>query len=223
MEASIVHDIIPNHPTLKTIMKRINLRDQMSLMHEQYINESYDEISENDSLLESSSRELKKLCSIEEFQTGVKHEIRISSYENGPRLFYVHSIKSLPQYQDFHVNLQKLSLQPLKNRPRLSDICLAFLESNNVQRVEIIEIKNDIFKVRLVDHGSERMVNLTDLFEIPEEIKVHKPFAWKFALYQVEQIVSLSHAELNFYFQFITMDKRLSLYSQVGYNGKNLI
>ncbi|XP_070497165.1 tudor domain-containing protein 6-like [Chironomus tepperi] len=215
LEASIVHDIVPNHPTLKSILKRIHLSEQMSLMLEQYNNESCHTSPEK---LHPSSTpsDLLSFSSVDQFPIDEKYEVRISAYVKGPKLFYVQSTKVLQKYQQFHIDLQKLDLHPLKRHPKVSEICLAFLDSNNVQRVEIMETNDDMFKVRMIDHGTEHVVNFKDLYVMPESIISEKPFAWKFALHDIDKLNNLNNMEMSFYFQYITNNKRLILVTKSG-------
>ncbi|CAG9798660.1 unnamed protein product [Chironomus riparius] len=214
-DASIVHDLIPNHPTLKTILKRIHLPEQMSLLLEQFNNDSC-QASPEIALKPSNSSDMLSFSSLDQFPINETHEVRISSYVNGPKLFYVQSTKAFQKYQEFHINLQKIDLHPLRSRPKVSDICLAFLDSNNVQRVEIMETNGNIFIVRLIDHGIEQVVKFKDLHVMPDNILSQKPFAWKFALHGIDKLNNLNKSEIAFYFQFITNNKRLLLITTSG-------
>ena len=191
----------------------------MNLMLEQYNNASCHTSLEN--IHQSSkSNDILSFSSAEQYPLNEKHEVRISSYVKGPKLFYVQSIKSLQKYQEFHINLQKMDPKPLKSRPRVSDLCLAFLESNNVQRVEIMEANGNIFRVRLIDHGAEQLVKYRDLYDMPDSLRSEKPYAWKFALHDVEKLRNLNNTELSFYFQFITNNKRITLVTKSSSAGK---
>jgi hypothetical protein len=222
LDASIVHDIIPNHPTLKTILKRINLPEQMSLMLEQYNNESCHASPEKALSSSSKSNDILSFSSIEQYPINEEHDVRVSSYVKGPKLFYVQSMKSLQKYQEFHINLQKVVLRPLKSRPKVSELCLAYIESNNVQRIEIMEANGNMFRVRLIDHGAEQLIKFRDLHEMPDILRAEKPYAWKFALHDVDKLRNLNNTELSFYFQFITNAKRLTLVTKSGSAGKLL-
>lgn len=168
------------------------------------------------------SNGILNFTSVDQYPINEKHGVRISSYIKGPKLFYVQSTKVLQKYQKFHINLQKMELNPLKSHPKISEICLGFLEQNNVQRVEIMEDNGDMFRVRLIDHGAEQAVKFKDLYIMPECIASEKPFAWKFVLHDIEKLNTLNNTELSFYFQFITNNKRLTLVTKSGNSGKLL-
>lgn len=222
---SFIHDIVLKHPVLNNVIEHVDLKTQMSMMlsNRQKIKFSSDS---------ASSDSLSSLLSVETLPSENSNEIDMNAYvlpdefikENGcevnicavyygPSAFYAQCIDSLKDYQNFQIKLRlrKTSLIPLKKYPpTLGNYYIAILEDNNIQRVVILSVDDNFIRVRLIDEGIQKLVKSFQLFETPSKLN-EKPFAWKFSLSEAETLNHIDKREMNFYFQYITKDKKLKL------------
>lgn len=148
------------------------------------------------------------------FQTMKK--IRISHYENGPFMFYVHIDSSDNDFQRLVGKMQKTELRRLKPRPvTIGMACLA-LHDKKVCRVAIAKIPQhqtqDEYFVNFVDYGYNRTIKLENLFYIPYDFLSQFTFAMPFSLAGCKASeLKVSDREIGFYFRQLTENHFLAL------------
>lgn len=207
-ESSLARNIILKHPILNTIFGYISLADQMAQLNQVTA-------SPTKSTSEPVPEIAKKFTEFplpNEFSIPSGCKVNISSYEDGPNEFYVQLVNSLQQYQDFNIRLRS-KRQTFKQADALEvdGMYVTLFETDNAQRMQILEkLADELYVVRLIDDGVKRVVNSSQICVLPDEMKI-PPFAWKFALSNIDGIKHLRPNELNFYFAHLTRNKCLKL------------
>ncbi|KAG5673052.1 hypothetical protein PVAND_003129 [Polypedilum vanderplanki] len=204
-QSSFVRDIVMKHPILNTAFKLISLKEQLEMLN----------IKQTNVAAASKVTEISKVNYPlpQEFFEPNGCDVIISAYERGPKDFYVQLNGSLEKYQNLNIKLRsdKASLKHTPF-PKVNELYAAVIEYNSVERAMVLRKMSDsLYLVRLVDYGSKRIINVAQICELPNEFKI-EPFAWKFALSNVEELNHLNMSELNFYFFYITRDKKLRLH-----------
>lgn len=210
-----VVDLTQCYPALKSILKPIKLFDQIQL-YTQLIKSPANFKLQREILPESPERKNFP----EALKVGTDHQIIITAYENGPRNFSVRFVSSFhDKFEDFRKLLNDAMLIPLLTEPILGNIYLtenvpdAKSKDSDAETVRVIvkEIHQDLVLVQSIDVGWNRIINISNLYEIPRSLKDTPPFASQFVLEDIERITHLNDEELNFYFQYITKNHRLQL------------
>lgn len=143
-------------------------------------------------------------------------KIRISHYENGPFMFYVHVESYDSDFQKLAGRLQKTELRRFKSRPASIGMACLALYDKKVYRVAIAKIpqhqSQDDFFVNFVDFGYNRSVKLENLFYIPDDLLGHFTFAMPFSLAGCKlSELKVTEKEINFYFRQLTENLLLTL------------
>ena len=114
-----------------------------------------------------------------------QHKVRISHYENGPSMFYVHLESRDAEYQQLSSRLQ---IAELRNaRPFIGMACLV-RHNQKIYRATIAKLfqspSQDLI-VNLVDFGFSAVVKLENIFHISEEFLRPFTFALPFSLHGI--------------------------------------
>lgn len=143
-------------------------------------------------------------------------KIRISHFENGPFLFYVHVESSDSDFQRLFEKLQKTDLRRMKSHPTSIGMACLALHEKKVCRVVTAKIpqhqSHDEYFVNFVDYGYTKSVKFENLFYIPDDLLSQFTFAMPFSLAGCKaKELKVSDKEINFYFRQQTENRLLTL------------
>lgn len=155
------------------------------------------------------------------FIIGSEHMVLVIAYVRGPYEFYVRFHDSIQKYKDFQQSLADIVLVPLQKPPVVGKNYLSVIETSSIDifRVIVEDVEKDKVTVRFIDEGSEKIVSIDTLYEIPDETKSVPPYAFRFMLANLDSANHLDEDELDFYFRRSTLSRRLKL-KIVAKNGK---
>lgn len=145
------------------------------------------------------------------------HKVRITHYERGINLFYVHMEALDANLQNMTSKIQGIFLKNLKKRPSsLGMACLAKYQ-RKVYRVAVAKSnegqpENLLYLCHFVDFGFSAQIKFDNLFYIPHECVAINAFAVPFCLTALKNVVFQTNmTEINYYFQQITENRLLTL------------
>lgn len=132
--------------------------------------------------------------------------IKITHYENGPRLFFVQLERFEQEFYEMNMSLQKIVLNSLNRKLVPGMACLARYIDNKVHRAVISHIVSaKECCVSYVDYGNKGNVKFEYIYQIPLVYLQPKTFALSFTLSGLkDSCKNLSDDEINFYFKNIT-------------------
>jgi hypothetical protein len=216
--ASFTHEIVLKHPILSTVFRHIALNDQMDQMNPANNSKrktesppppqpTLSQLPTFQSIKDINDHELSK-----EFFSPNGCEVNISAYSNGTKEFFVQRVDNLQNYQEFCVKLQSMRVAFVQiSTPVLGESYIAVFEGSIVYRIIVLErISSSVYVVQLIDTGDKRVVNAVQMYKLPDDLKI-EPFTWKFSLSGIESINHLKMSEFNFYFIYLTRNKKLNL------------
>lgn len=145
-------------------------------------------------------------------------QVRITAFDKGPMSFYVHIASKDDEYQKFQTDLQKFSdfSCHAKEAPQVGSKWIARIDKQ-LFRIKVVETNEKLpasrVMVRQLETGLKIAVEVANLFKIPSEIEHIPPYAKHFKLAGIERgcVGSLSQAETDFYFQYVTKVKLLTM------------
>lgn len=129
--------------------------------------------------------------------------IKITHYENGPRLFFVQLQRLEQEFYKMNIALSKIELNSLNRKPVPRMACLARYTDNKVYRAVISHIVSaKECCVSYVDYGNKGNVKFEHIYQIPLLYLQLKTFALSFTLSGLKETSKiLSDDEVNFYFK----------------------
>lgn len=114
---------------------------------------------------------------------GKIYDVCISFVENGPCLFSVQLVSAQADLTEMMNRIERIRLQQFTGKPVLGTACIArYSEDGQLYRALITGVQPTACKVAYIDYGNAELVNLRDLYEIPEDFLSHKAFAIRFTL-----------------------------------------
>ncbi|TDG48300.1 hypothetical protein AWZ03_005255 [Drosophila navojoa] len=126
---------------------------------------------------------------------GLTYDVYVSFVENGPHLFWVQLKSATRDLNAMMSQIEHMRLQPLNQYPGVGTACVArFSEDGNCYRALVSAVYNQRFRVVYVDYGNSELVALTDLYQIPPELLLIKPFAFRFALAGAKELGTLDES-----------------------------
>lgn len=140
------------------------------------------------------------------------HKVRISHYEKGINLFYVHMEALDAKLQNMTAKIQGIFLNNLKKRPSFGMACLAKYQKK-IYRVAVAKSNEDLlYLCHFVDFGFSAQIKFDYLYYIPHEYIAINAFAIPFCLTALKNVVFQTNmTEINFFFQQITENRLLTL------------
>lgn len=205
---SIQRDIIPYHPDFVGIIGSCDLKTQMKQASQttEFLENEISSVK-YDGPHESPENALKRpsTCGNENF-------IYICNSEDGPSLFFVHFKNAESYYQKFQIDLQNGPYRLLKKNASSGTVCLCHYD-NSYHRVSVIgpsPVPTELC-VQFMEKGSKAMVKKADLYEIPRYLAIIPPLAKKYSLHDANNFRHLHKRELKFYFDYITLDRQLTI------------
>ncbi|XP_030564874.1 maternal protein tudor [Drosophila novamexicana] len=126
---------------------------------------------------------------------GLTYDVYVSFVENGPHLFWVQLKSANGDLNAMMSRIERIRLQTLTQFPGVGTACVArFSEDGNFYRALVSAVYGQRFRVVYVDYGNSELVTLADLYQIPEELLLIKPFAFRFALAGAKELGALDES-----------------------------
>lgn len=132
----------------------------------------------------------------------------ITAYGHGPNLLNVMLLKKLKDYQRFQIELKECHLDKLNGPAKVLEIYVAKLNGEFYRAVALEKQLHEV-KIRLLDQGKEKIIPSGDLYLLPNNFKDIESFTTRISLFNSEELTHIDKNVLNFYFEYLTKDKRL--------------
>lgn len=214
-DASLASDIIENHSVLRTILQVISLERQLEIIRGK---EKLEDSFKPETLVESPEGSEKSSKVSGASAVPSKISVRIAAFDKGPLRFFIHIASRDSEYQKFQLDLQKLKIDsnPLKVIPPVGSSWIARIDKQ-LFRVVIVEspekLQRNQIMVQQQESGIKAVVEIGNLSKMPQPLERVPPYAKQFRLAGLKDgcVGSLSEEETDFYFQYATKVKLLTM------------
>lgn len=225
-DASLASDIIINNAVLSTILKVTSLKRQLEVIGGK---EKHEDSFKPQTLVESPKSSYEKPSKVVGAPSvGSKIPVRVAAFDKGTLSFFIHIASKDDEYQKFQLDLQKLKIDsnPPKVMPPVGSSWIARIDKQ-LFRVVIVDtpekLQRNQIMVQQQESGLKAVVEIGDLSKMPSSLEQVPSYAKQFRLAGLKDgcVGSLSEEETNFYFQYATKVKLLTM-KIVSNDGKKL-